>query len=204
MQLFLKKWYLRRYTMHLSFNNDEKRLVRRIKAGKPDAQRRLYELCAPKMMALCMRYARNQEEAEDILQEGFMRVFRKIGSFEGKGSLEGWVRRVITNVAIRHYQKNARLHVVVGLEEVEYELGEEVLDQHFAAEELLAMVRRLPDGYRMVFNLYAIEGFSHDEISKKLDISVGTSKSQLARARKSLRKMIELDHAIPTSDISNG
>lgn len=192
--------------MQLSFSKDnsEKRLVKALKAGKPAAQRRLYELTSGKMMVLCLRYARNQEEAEDILQEGFLRVFRKIDTFKGNGSLEGWVRRVITNVAIRHYQKNARLHVVVGLEEVEYELGEDLLEQDIALEALLDMVQRLPDGYRMVFNLYAIEGFSHEEIAQKLAISIGTSKSQLARARKSLRQMLEDQHVQLRSRIING
>lgn len=192
--------------MQLSFHKDkdEKRLVKALKAGKPDAQRRLYDLIAGKMMALCMRYARNQEEAEDILQEGFMRIFRKIDTFKGNGSLEGWARRVITNVAIRHYQKNSRLHVVVGLDEVEYEMGEDILDQSFAEAELLEMIRSLPDGYRMVFNLFAIEGFSHEEIAKKLEITVGTSKSQLARARKSLRNMLENQQVQLGSKIING
>jgi RNA polymerase sigma-70 factor (ECF subfamily) len=192
--------------MQLSFHKDkdEKRLVKALKAGKPDAQRRLYELIAGKMMALCLRYARNQEEAEDILQEGFMRIFRKIDTFKGDGSLEGWARKVITNVAIRQYQKNSRLHVVIGLDEVEYEMGEDVLGQSFAEDELLEMIRNLPDGYRMVFNLFAIEGFSHEEISKKLEITVGTSKSQLARARKSLRNMLENQQVQLGSKIING
>lgn len=190
--------------MRLSYNKEERRLVKGLKANKPAAQRQLYDLYADKLMALCMRYARNREEAEDILQEGFIRVFRKIGTFKGAGSLEGWVRKVITNVAIRNYQKNTRLHVVVGLEDVEKEMGVEVLEQHFATEDLLNMVQRLPDGYRMVFNLFAIEGYSHEEIAKKLDISVGTSKSQLARARKSLRRMIEPDHAYLRSEGSHG
>lgn len=197
------KLYLRGY-MRLSFNNEEKRLVKGLKAGKPLAQRKLYELYAQKMMALCYRYARNQEEAEDILQEGFMRVFRKIGTFKSEGSLEGWIRRVITNVAIRNYQKNSRLHVVVGLDEVENEMGEEILDAHFAAEDLLRMIQRLPDGYRMVFNLFAIEGFSHVEIANKLEISVGTSKSQLARARKALRNMIETEQVYSGGELGNG
>lgn len=190
--------------MRFSSSNDEKRLLKGLKAGKPVAQRKLYELYAGKMMALCLRYARNREEAEDILQEGFIRVFRKIDTFKGQGSLEGWVRRVITNIAIRQYQKNARIHIVVGLDEIEYELGASYLDQEFATADLLAMVQRLPDGYRMVFNLFAIEGYSHIEIAEKLDISVGTSKSQLARARKALRIMLEADQDNYRSEISNG
>lgn len=187
-----------------SYHTDEKRLVKALKAGKPRAQRALYEKLSGKMMALCLRYARNREEAEDILQEGFVRVFRKIGTYQGTGSFEGWVRKVFSNVAIRHYQKNARIHVVVGLDEVDYQLGESVLDHQYDQKHLMNMVQQLPDGYRIVFNLYAIEGYSHQEIAQKLDISVGTSKSQLSRARKALQLMIEAEQNDYRNEISNG
>jgi RNA polymerase sigma-70 factor (ECF subfamily) len=192
--------------MQLSFHKDkdEKRFVRALKSGKPDAQRRLYDMLSGKMMAICLRYSRSQEEAEDVMQDGFVRVFRKIGTFNGDGSLEGWVRKVITNVAIRQYQKNSRLHVVVGLEDVEYELGEEILDQAIAEQALLEMIQSLPDGYRLVFNMFAIEGFSHEEIARELGITIGTSKSQLARARQSLRKMLERQQLQISSRIING
>lgn len=155
-------------------------------------------------MALCMRYARNEEEAQDILQEGFIRVFRKIHLYEGKGSLEGWVRKVFSNIAIRHYQKNSRIHVVSGLEDHEYELGSVSMDHEFNTQDLMEMVQSLPDGYRMVFNLFAIEGFSHEEIAAQLGITVGTSKSQLARARKALRQMIEAEQSYFQNGMSNG
>jgi RNA polymerase sigma factor (sigma-70 family) len=179
--------------MRLLFSkeSEEARLVRGMKAGKPDVQRHVYELYADRMMALCVRYARDRDEAADILQEGFIRVFRKIDTFKEEGSLEGWIRRVITNVAIRSYQRNARLHVAVDLEEAEREVGVNGLDADHSAEELLAMIQRLPDGYRVVFNLFAIEGYSHEEIAEQLEISVGTSKSQLSRARQSLQRMLE-------------
>jgi RNA polymerase sigma factor (sigma-70 family) len=179
--------------MRLLFSkeSEEARLVRGMKSGKPDVQRHVYDLYADRMMALCVRYARDRDEAADILQEGFIRVFRKIDTFKEEGSLEGWIRRVITNVAIRSYQRNARLHVAVDLEEAEREVGVNGLDADHSAEELLAMIQRLPDGYRVVFNLFAIEGYSHEEIAEQLDISVGTSKSQLSRARQSLQRMLE-------------
>jgi RNA polymerase sigma factor (sigma-70 family) len=179
--------------MRLLFSkeSEEARLVRGMKAGKPDVQRHVYDLYADRMMALCVRYARDRDEAADILQEGFIRVFRKIDTFKEEGSLEGWIRRVITNVAIRSYQRNARLHVAVDLEEAEREVGVNGLDADHSAEELLAMIQRLPDGYRVVFNLFAIEGYSHEEIAEQLEISVGTSKSQLSRARQSLQRMLE-------------
>ena len=188
----------------LDYNNIHRELVEDCKSGKRQAQFELYRLYSRAMYNVCLRMVKNELDAEDILQEGFVRVFRKIGTYKGSGSLEGWVRRVFTNIAIRHYQKNSRLYVVVGLDEIEHEMGEEIFDQHFAAEELLSMIQRLPDGYRMVFNLFAIEGYSHEEIAKKLDISVGTSKSQLARARKALRNMIEPEPVYLRSEISNG
>lgn len=177
--------------MLFPFQNDEARLLKGLMANKPDAQQKLFDLYSGKMMALCFRYAKSREEAEDILQEGFLRVFKKIELYNGTGSFEGWMRRVFTNVAIRHYQKNSRLHVVSGIEDYEEEPGEELLDHYFAAEDLMKMIQSLPDGYRMVFNLYAIEGYSHEEIGEQLGISVGTSKSQLARARRSLQRMLE-------------
>lgn len=169
----------------------EKRLIKGCLKGKPEAQKMLYDLYSPKMMGVCLRYAKNREEAEDIMQEGFIRVFTKLDTFKNKGSLEGWVRRVIVNTALRHIQKNARFLANVGWEDVDYEMGEnETVASNLAYEELLALVNELPDGYRMIFNLYAIDGFSHKEISQKLGISEGTSKSQLARARKYLIREI--------------
>jgi len=141
-------------------------------------------------MAVCMRYARNGDEAADMLQEGFIRVFDKIGTFEESGSLEGWVRKVITNVALRHYQRNAKLYVVADADWTESDSHSSCLDQDHSVEAMLSMIQRLPDGYRMVFNLYAIEGYSHEEIAAMLEISVGTSKSQLSRARQALQRML--------------
>ena len=176
--------------MLFPFQNDEKRLLRGLKAQKPDAQRQLFEQYSGKMMAVCFRYVKTKEEAEDILQEGFLRVFRKIDLYNGTGSFEGWMRRVFTNIAIRHYQKNEKLYLIVSIDDMDVEPSQDLLSQHFETEDLMNMIQSLPDGYRMVFNLYAIEGYSHDEISKQLGISVGTSKSQLSRARQALQKML--------------
>ncbi len=177
--------------MLFSFQNEETKLLKGLMAAKPEAQQQLYQLYSGKMMAVCYRYAKSREEAEDILQEGFMRVFRKIELYTGTGSFEGWLRRVFTNVAIRQYQKNSRLHIVSGIEDYEEEPSGELLDHYFAAEDLLKMIQSLPDGYRLVFNMFAIEGYSHEEIAAELGISVGTSKSQLSRARQSLQRMLE-------------
>jgi RNA polymerase sigma-70 factor (ECF subfamily) len=190
--------------MRLPFSkeSEEARLVRGLKSGKPDVQRHVYDLYADRMMALCMRYARDRDDAADTLQEGFIRVFRKIDTFKEEGSLEGWIRRVITNVAIRSYQRNARLHVAVDLDEAEREVSTNTVESDHSAEDLLAMIQRLPDGYRVVFNLYAIEGYSHEEIAEQLEISVGTSKSQLSRARQSLQRMLEQQNG-PLKQVSN-
>lgn len=172
-------------------DQEEHRLVIQCRSNDQEAQRQLYERYCAKMMGVCMRYARSREEAQDILQDGFIRVFEKLHTFKCEGSLEGWVRRVIVNVALRHVQKNARIHKLADLEEVGAEGAVEIVDSDFAAEDLMRMVQRLPDGYRVVFNLYAIEGYSHQEIAKKLNISEGTSKSQLSRARQHLARQIK-------------
>lgn len=176
--------------MRKLFQTDEQKLVKACLAGKPDAQRELYDRYSGKMFAVCLRYARNRDEAADMLQDGMVRVFQKLELYEGKGSLEGWVRRVIVNVAIRQYQRNSRLYVV-GVEEADEEAVSGEIEANLNYQEMMEMVQGLPDGYRLVFNLYAIEGFSHKEIAEQLEISEGTSKSQLARARKQLMQQVE-------------
>jgi|SRR5690606_6029978 len=134
------------------------------------------------MLGLCMRYARNREEAEDILQTGFVKVFTQIDSFRGDGPFEGWIRRVMVNTAIASYRKNGRSIQVAELSEADshsHDVGIDSLD----CEDLLSIIRTLPVGYRLVFNMYAIEGYSHKEIAEALQISEGASKSQLSRAR---------------------
>ncbi len=202
MQPLLQNVYLGSQ-MLFPFQNDEKRMLKGLMANKPEAQQELYKLYSGKMMALCYRYAKSREEAEDLLQEGFLRVFRKIELYTGTGSFEGWMRRLFTNIAIRHYQKNSRLHVVSGIEDYEEEPTENFSDQFFAAEDLMKLIQSLPDGYRLVFNLYAIEGYSHEEIAEQLGISIGTSKSQLARARKSLQRMLEPEEVFLRKGVVN-
>jgi len=170
---------------------EEELLLSQCRNRDQEAQKRLYESHCAKMMGVCMRYARNREEAQDILQDGFIRVFEKIGSFRSEGSLEGWVRRVIVNVAIRHIQKNTRIYRMVDIDEAGSEMPFELATTDLETDDLLKMVNKLPDGYRVVFNLYAMEGFSHQEIAEKLGISEGTSKSQLARARQHLVRQLK-------------
>ena len=142
-----------------------------------------------------MRYADSYEEAQDIVQDAFIKVFRKIATFSGKGSLEGWIRRIMVNTALDYLRsiKNERFNVAV--DDVQFKLKvDQKVDSSLAAEDLLKIVQTLPVGYRTVFNMYAIEGYSHREIAEQLEISENTSKSQYSRARSLLqRKLEEID-----------
>ncbi|MBN1951058.1 MAG: RNA polymerase sigma factor [Bacteroidales bacterium] len=143
------------------------------------------------MFGVCMRYAGSSDDAKDILHEGFLKIFEKIGQFESRGSFEGWIRRIMVNTALEKFRS---LHKSVSLNEeiVEYnlEMSSEMND-NITVKELMAMIQDLTPQYRLVFNLYAIEGYSHKEISKMLNISEGTSKSNLSRARSILQEKVK-------------
>jgi len=158
---------------------------------KPAAQEALYKKYGARMMAVCMRYAHTTFEAEDIFQDGFVRIFKSIINFSRTGSLEGWMKQIMVNTAINHYHSNKKHY------------NNDEFDKHFdihhhdadaisdiSAEEITAMISQLADGYRIVFNLFVVEGYSHLEIADMLEISEGTSKSQLSKAKQLLRKMI--------------
>ena len=148
------------------------------------AQGELYKQFAPKMFGICLRYAKNQMEAEDVLQEGFIKVFRYLKNYRNEGSLEGWIRRTMVNTAINFYKKKIKYQKDVSLDQTEpINTEEESAIDKLSAKELLDLIRALPDGYRMVFNLNVIEGYTHKEIGEMLKISENTSKSQLSRAR---------------------
>ena len=166
-------------------------LVRLCKKNRPDAQLKVYNLLSSKMFAVCLRYAKDRTEAEDILQDGFLRVFTKIGLFDFKGSFEGWVRRVVVNCALERYRKQNLLYSVSEIADYDTHLVADDVLSEISADELMQMVQQLTPQYRTVFNLYAIEGFSHQEISKMLNISEGTSKSNLSRARCLLQEKVE-------------
>lgn len=159
--------------------------------NNPLAQKMLFDMYSKKMMGVCLRYASCAEEADDMLQKGFIKVFENITSFNGSGSLEGWVRKVMVNASLDHLRKYKKLKNNVDIEGNEYHLGAEdhTLDS-MQAQEILKIIQRLPDGFRTVFNMFAIEGYSHKEIAKELNISINTSKSQFSRARAYLRKII--------------
>jgi RNA polymerase sigma factor (sigma-70 family) len=154
-------------------------------------QRELYEMYAYKLLSVCYRYAKDKMEAEDVLQEGFIKVFEKIDTFNFKGSLEGWIRRIIVNTAINNYRQNLKRYNHLELDQAESITDDFSINRKYDAEELMDMVRSLPEGYKAIFNLYAIDGFSHKEIGEMLGISESTSKSQLSRARKYLQALIK-------------
>jgi RNA polymerase sigma factor (sigma-70 family) len=154
------------------------------------SQEMLYKLLASKMLVVCMRYAKDRFEAEDMLQIGFVKVFQKVKEFRGDGSFEGWIRRIMVNTAIEIYRKNQRMLNVVDVDEA-YDVPQVTFDMNeLEAKDLMKAVQSLSTGYRMIFNLYAIEGYSHREIAEQLGISEGASKSQLSRARAILKEKI--------------
>ena len=154
------------------------------------AQRALFDRFAGKMLTVCRRYTRHHLEAEDILQDAFIKVFSNIHRFEFKGSFEGWVRRVVVNTALKNYSKSSFQKESIGLEDYQDQPIEAQAVSNLGAEELLTEINRLPDGYRLVFNLYVLEGYSHKEIGEQLNIGESTSRSQLTKARKMLQDRI--------------
>lgn len=144
------------------------------------------------MLAVCLRYARNKEEAEEILHEGFLRVFTYLKKFRAEGPLEGWIRKIMVNCAISSYKNKTKLYAITSSIELEREPADNFsIESFFEAKELLAMVQELPPAYRLVFNLYVFEGYKHKEIASMLNIAEGTSKSNLADARAILRHSIK-------------
>jgi RNA polymerase sigma-70 factor (ECF subfamily) len=153
-------------------------------------QQMLYNQLASKMFAVCLRYANEYNAAQDLMQEAFVKVFRNIEKYRGDGSFEGWVRRIFVNTAIEHYRKQVNMYALHDSETRTFEYYEDNALETLKHQDILKIIQQLSDGYRTVFNLYVIEGYSHKEIGELMGISEGTSKSQLARARYLLQKMI--------------
>ena len=173
----------------ISLLHDEKKLIRRASSGKRDAQKALYDSYAPKMLALCQRYIKDAHFAEDVMIEGFVKVFRNLPGFRFEGSFEGWVRRIMVREAIDYLRK--RQFVVFDDTRV-VEGGSELNNADpFQLEALEDLIDSLPEGYRVVFTLYAVEGYKHAEIAEVLGISENTSKSQLYKARKQLQEQLK-------------
>ena len=155
------------------------------------AQKELYNRYSPKMLAVCYRFAHNREDAEDMLQEGFIKVFLQMHTFQSKGAFEGWIRRIIVHTCINHLKKNKRFNESVDIIQASsIQIREENIPSIVQAKQIVDCIRMLPVGYRTVLNLYAIEGYSHKEISEMLDIEESTSRSQYTRARQMLEEIL--------------
>jgi len=162
-------------------------------AGEPIYQRYLYDKFQGKMLVVCVRYVKDRDVAQDVLQDGFIQVFKKIGDFRNNGSLEGWIRRIMVNMALMHIRKYKKEQDQISIDALSEKIdtGKMIMDT-MGAKDIMKFIHELPDGYRTVFNMYAIEGYSHKEIAKELGISVNTSFSQYSRAKALLKKLLEI------------
>ncbi len=168
----------------------EEALIKGCLRREKSAQQQLFDLYSAKMYGLCYRYVRHAMEAEDILVTAFTKVFERIEQFKGEGSFEGWIRRIMVNEALTFLRKSRTMYLETDLEQADREPDYDQLSDHLEAEDLLKMIQELPAGYRLVFNMYAIDGYSHKEIAEQLGISENTSKSQLSRARTYLQRLL--------------
>jgi len=172
---------------------DDTTLVIECVKGNVRAQQKLFDKFARKMLGVCLRYAKNTEQAEDVLQDGFVKVYSKLKDFKMEGSLEGWIRRIMVNTALDQIRKNGKLLGDTNIDDVGYKIENNAfVFEGLAAEDLMKLVQAMPTGYKVVFNMFAIEGYTHFEIAKTLGISENTSKSQYSRARAYLREKLEV------------
>lgn len=171
---------------------DERQLIKGCLNKELRSQKALYDAMHPKMLGVCMRYARDRDEAQDMLQEGFIKVFQNIASFKGEGSFEGWIRRIMVNASLEHLRREKKNRGEAAFERESLMVVDknESAQDAMQAEDVLKYIQQLSPGYRMVFNLFAIEGYSHDEIATKLQISVNTSYSQYHRAKAILQRLL--------------
>ena len=172
------------------YRPNETEMIKGCIQGNRDAQKRLYDMYSPLMYPVSLRYMKNSMEAEDVLVIAFTRIFEKINQFKGTGSLEGWIKRIVINEALMHLRKQRTMFVITDMDIEEMDCVDDKNHDYLEEEEILTMINELPSGYRSVFNLYAIDGFSHKEIATRLGISENTSKSQFSRARVFLQKLL--------------
>lgn len=165
------------------------KLINKCKRKDIKAQSEIYQLFSGKLFALCLKYSRNYQEAQDNLQNGFILIFEKIEQYNFRGSFEGWLKRIIINTALQTYREKNVLNLIT--EEIPEEVEVEIDNEQVSLDFLLKLIQELPDRYRMVFNLYVLDDYPHKEIANMLNISEGTSKSNLSRARVILRNKIE-------------
>ncbi len=180
-------------------NLTEEELIAGCKRNDRRAQRKLYEKFSPKMFGVCKRYVKTVENAEEVMVEAFCKVFKKIDMYQGSGSFEGWIRRIVVNEALMFIRKKFRFNEHVELDKIPVKAVQVSVEDELSAQEILALMEELPTGYRTVFNLYVVEGYKHREIAEKLGISINTSKSQLILAKKRMRELIEKSRTIRTS-----
>ncbi len=173
--------------------SNEAEIISGCRQKKRRAQKALYDLYHPVLMGICLRYAKSNTEAEDILIMGLAKILDKISDYSGRGSFEGWMRRIMINVAIHNYRQNLKHYFTENFDDLTaLDIGFDYIHDNFSVNEIIRTIQELPDGYRIVFNLYAIEGYSHKEIAKKLSISESTSKTQLLKARRKLKQKLLL------------
>ena len=172
-------------------------LIERCQKNDAQAQSQLYKLYASKLFSICLKYSRNYVEAEDNLQDAYITIFKKIGQFKSKGSVEGWMKRITINTALQRY-RSVGVFDIINEDQIE-DVTVDIEDDNISIDFLLNIIQELPDRYRLIFNLYALDDYSHKEIASMLDISTGTSKSNLARARLILKNKIEQYKAKPNS-----
>ena len=167
-------------------------LIKGCLARERSSQKRIYTVFSPSMMMLCLRYARNREEAEEILQDGFLKMFSNIGQYKNRGSFEGWLRKIMINCALQRFRNKSPMNNTISLtdEHVFLDTGADI-NGNLNEKELIRLIQTLTPAYRMVFNLYVFEGMKHSEIAALLNISEGTSKSNLSDARKILKRQLE-------------
>lgn len=172
----------------IALHQEEKEIIRLAVENNRHAQQKIYAKHAPKMLGICRQYIKDLHQAEDIMITAFMKVFTNLGNFEHKGSFEGWIRRIMVNECISYLRVQKKVSFLEDEFYVEDTFNN--IESHFSVEDIQTLIDSLPDGYKMVFNLYAIEGFKHQEIAKMLGINEGTSKSQLSHARKMLQEQV--------------
>lgn len=181
-----------------------KKLIDGCLEGNRRDQELLYRRHAPKLYAACLQYSGNDEEARDILQEGFIKIFENLARYKHQGSFEGWMRRIIVNTALEKFRSRNNLYRVDDIDQITEPESEPDNEDYagLGANDLLGIIRELPPKYRIIFNLFAIEGYSHKEISKMVNISEGTSKSNLSRARTILQRRVGLYTGIKRSVVN--
>lgn len=172
----------------IALHQEEREIIQLAVQNNRQAQQKIYSKYSPKMLGICRQYIKDLQQAEDIMITAFMKVFTNLDSFEHKGSFEGWIRRIMVNECISYI----RVQKKVSFLEDEYYVEDSFnnIESHFSVNDIQSLIDSLPDGYKMVFNLYIIEGYKHQEIAKMLGINEGTSKSQLSHARKMLQEQI--------------